>query len=94
MMDKKDKFTLIDVREPHEYQIARIPGAKLIPLGEVMQRARELDTADDIVVHCRSGARSAKAIQQLQKLGFKRLRNLKGGVLAWSQDVDPSVPQY
>jgi sulfur-carrier protein adenylyltransferase/sulfurtransferase len=93
-IDRKDSFVLVDVREPHEYQIAKIPGARLIPLGEVMQRARELDTADDIVVHCRSGARSAKAIQGLQKLGFKRLKNLKGGILAWSQDVDPSVPQY
>ena len=94
LIDRKEKFTLVDVREPHEYQIAKIPGGKLIPLGEVAQRANELDTADDIVVHCRSGARSAKAIQQLQKMGFKRLRNLKGGILAWSQDVDPSVPQY
>lgn len=94
MMDKKDKFTLVDVREPHEYQIAKIPGARLIPLGEISQRANELDTADDIVVHCRSGARSAKAITQLQQMGFKRLRNLKGGVLAWSRDVDPEVPQY
>ena len=92
--DRGDNFTLIDVREPHEYQIAKIPGSKLIPLGEVMQRARELDTADEIIVHCRSGARSAKAIEQLKKLGFKRLKNLKGGILAWSQDVDPSVPQY
>ena len=94
LIDQKGKFTLVDVREPHEYQIAKIPGSKLIPLGEVPQRARELDTADDIVVHCRSGARSAKAIGVLQKMGFKRLRNLKGGILAWSQDVDPSVPQY
>jgi molybdopterin/thiamine biosynthesis adenylyltransferase/rhodanese-related sulfurtransferase len=94
MIDHKDKFVLVDVREPHEYQIAKIPGSRLIPLGEVAERANELDTADDIVVHCRSGARSAKAIQTLQKMGFKRLRNLKGGVLAWSQDVDPSVPQY
>lgn len=93
-MDRKDKFVLVDVREPHEYQIAKIPGAKLIPLGEVAERANELDTADDIVVHCRSGARSAKAIHILQKMGFKRLHNLKGGILAWSQDVDPSVPQY
>jgi adenylyltransferase/sulfurtransferase len=93
-IDKHEKFVLVDVREPHEYQIAKIPGSKLIPLGDVMQRARELDTADDIVVHCRSGARSAKAIHELQKLGFKRLKNLKGGILAWSQDVDPSVPQY
>jgi molybdopterin/thiamine biosynthesis adenylyltransferase/rhodanese-related sulfurtransferase len=93
-IDRKEPFVLVDVREPHEYQIAKIPGSKLIPLGDVMQRAKELDTAVDIVVHCRSGARSAKAIQQLQKLGFKRLKNLKGGILAWSQDVDPSVPQY
>ena len=94
LIDRKDKFTLVDVREPHEYQIAKIPGSKLIPLGDVAQRANELDTADDIVVQCRSGARSATAIRTLQKMGFKRLRNLKGGILAWSQDVDPSVPQY
>ena len=94
MIDHKDKFVLLDVREPHEYQIAKIPGSRLIPLGEVATRSNELDTADDIVVMCRSGARSAKAIYALQKMGFKRLRNLRGGVLAWSQDVDPSVPQY
>jgi sulfur-carrier protein adenylyltransferase/sulfurtransferase len=94
MIDRKETFTLVDVREPHEYKIAKIPGSKLIPLGDIAQRANELDTASNIVVHCRSGARSAKAIQTLQKMGFKRLRNLKGGILAWSQDVDPSVPQY
>ncbi len=93
-MDRKDKFLLVDVREPQEYQLAKIPGAKLIPLGEVAQRARELDRADEIVVHCRSGARSAQAIEELQNLGFTRLKNLKGGILAWSQDVDASVPQY
>ncbi len=94
LIDGHEKFTLVDVREPHEYQIAKIPGSRLIPLGEIAQRANELDTADDIVVHCRSGARSAKAIHALQGMGFKRLRNLKGGILAWSQDVDPAVPQY
>jgi adenylyltransferase/sulfurtransferase len=94
LIDRKAPFVLVDVREPHEYKIAQIPGSKLIPLGEVAERAGELDTASDIVVHCRSGARSAKAIGVLQKMGFKRLRNLKGGILAWSQDVDPSVPQY
>jgi len=93
-MDRKDKFVLVDVREPHEYQIAKIPGGRLIPLGEITQRAHELDTADDIVVHCRSGARSAKAIQALQKMGFKRLHNLKGGILAWSEDVDSTVLKY
>ncbi len=93
-IDHKDNFVLVDVREPHEYQIAKIPGARLIPLGEISQRANELDTADDIVVHCRSGARSAKAIQALQKMGFKRLQNLKGGILAWSDEVDSTVLKY
>ncbi len=94
LMDKKEKFVLVDVREPHEYQIGKIPGSKLIPLGEIAQRANELDTADNIIVHCKSGGRSVKAVQTLQKMGFKRLRNLKGGILAWSEDVDPSVPKY
>jgi adenylyltransferase/sulfurtransferase len=94
IIERKDKFILVDVREPHEYQIAKIPGSRLIPLGDLPSRVNELDSADDIVVHCRSGARSAKAIGILGKMGFKRLRNLKGGILAWSQDVDPSVPQY
>jgi sulfur-carrier protein adenylyltransferase/sulfurtransferase len=93
-LQRKDKFVLVDVREPHEYQIAKIPGSRLIPLGEVAQRANELDTADDIVVHCKSGMRSAKAIKTLQQLGFKKLRNVKGGILAWSDEVDPSVPKY
>jgi adenylyltransferase/sulfurtransferase len=94
LMDRKASFTLVDVREPHEYQIAKIPGSLLIPLGDIARRAHELDTAQDIVVHCRSGSRSAQAIRTLQKLGFKRLRNLKGGILAWSNEVDPSVPKY
>ena len=93
-MDRKDKFTLVDVREPSEYEIAQIPGARLIPLGDVAVRANELDTADDIVVHCRSGVRSAKAIQVLKQLGFKKLTNVKGGILAWSDEIDPSVPKY
>jgi adenylyltransferase/sulfurtransferase len=66
----------------------------LIPLGEIARRADELDRAAEIVVHCRSGSRSARAVHTLQKLGFKKLRNLKGGIRAWSQDVDPSVPLY
>jgi rhodanese-related sulfurtransferase len=93
-MDRKDKFTLVDVREPSEYEIAQIPGARLDPLGDVAVRANELDTADDIVVHCRSGVRSAKAIQVLKQLGFKKLTNVKGGILAWSDEIDPSVPKY
>jgi len=94
MMDEKDPFVLVDVREPHEYEICNIPGAKLIPLGEVPKRMHELNTADQIVVHCRSGVRSAKAVEFLMQAGFRRIFNLKGGVLAWARDVDPSMPSY
>jgi rhodanese-related sulfurtransferase len=87
------KVNLIDVREPYEYDISRIEGAKLIPLGQLMDRVSELDSSKDYVVHCRSGARSAKAILQLQKIGFKKLKNLKGGINAWA-DVDPTVAKY
>ena len=93
-MDAHEPFVLIDVREPHEYQICRIPGSKLIPLGEVPKRMNELDSADEIVVYCRSGMRSAKAVDLLMKSGFGKIHNLKGGILAWSDQVDPSVPKY
>ncbi len=89
-----DKFTLVDVRETQEYQIARIPGSQLIPLGEVAQRANELDTAEEIIVHCKMGGRSAKAIGILQEMGFRKLKNLKGGITAWSEEIDPLVPKY
>ena len=93
-MDAHQPFVLIDVREPHEYQICRIPGSKLIPLGEVPTRMNELDSADEIVVHCKSGMRSARAVELLMKSGFGKIHNLKGGILAWSDQVDPSVPKY
>ncbi len=93
-MDKKDKFVLLDVREPNEFQINRIPGAKLIPLGNIPERVHELDSADEIVVNCHFGGRSAKAVQFLQKMGYKKVKNLVGGIDAWSVDVDPSVPRY
>jgi adenylyltransferase/sulfurtransferase len=93
-MDTHEPFVLIDVREPHEYQICRIPGSKLIPLGEVPRRMSELDSADEIVVHCKSGMRSARAVDLLMKSGFGKIYNLKGGILAWSDQVDPSVPKY
>jgi len=94
MMDENQPFVLIDVREPHEFQICRIPGSKLIPLGEVAKRMHELDSAGEIVVHCRSGQRSARAVEFLMKAGFRKIYNLKGGILAWSDQVDPSVPKY
>jgi sulfur-carrier protein adenylyltransferase/sulfurtransferase len=93
-MDRGDNFVLIDVREPHEYQICRIPGSKLIPLGEVPKRVNELNSADDIVVHCKMGGRSAKAVEFLKQAGFKKVKNMKGGILAWSDQVDPTVPKY
>jgi adenylyltransferase/sulfurtransferase len=92
-IDCGDPFLLIDVREPHEYQICRIPSAKLIPLGELPKRVNELDRGMEIVAHCKSGMRSAKAVDLLKKAGF-RARNMKGGILAWSDKVDPAVPKY
>jgi len=93
-MDRGERFVLIDVREPHEYQICRIPGARLIPLGELPRRVHELDSADEIIAHCRSGVRSAKAVDFLRQAGFRKVKNLKGGILAWSDKVDPTVPKY
>ena len=93
-IDRGDSFVLIDVRETHEYQICRIEYAKLIPLGDLPKRVNELDSADEIVAHCKSGVRSAKAVDFLKQAGFKKVRNMKGGILAWSDKVDPSVPKY
>jgi molybdopterin/thiamine biosynthesis adenylyltransferase/rhodanese-related sulfurtransferase len=93
-IDRKEKFVLVDVREPFEYDISRIPGSKLIPLGELPARLSELDSADDIVLHCKVGGRSAKALRILQEAGFRKLNNLQGGITAWSDDVDPSIPKY
>jgi sulfur-carrier protein adenylyltransferase/sulfurtransferase len=93
-LDRGDKFVLIDVREPHEYKICNIPGAKLIPLGEFPQHVGEFNPDDDIVIHCRSGVRSGKACNVLRAAGFQHVRNVVGGILAWSDQVDPSVPKY
>ncbi len=92
-LDRGDDLFILDVREPHEYQICNIHGT-LIPLGEVPRRAGELDSSREIVVHCRSGKRSAEAAEFLRKAGFRKLWNLKGGILAWSDQVDPTVPKY
>jgi sulfur-carrier protein adenylyltransferase/sulfurtransferase len=93
-IDRGDRFVLIDVREPHEYQICNIPQATLIPLGDLPKRVNELSSADEIVAHCKSGMRSAKAVDFLKQAGFKKVRNMKGGILAWSDKVDSSVPKY
>ncbi|MBI2816939.1 MAG: molybdopterin-synthase adenylyltransferase MoeB [Acidobacteria bacterium] len=93
-IDRGDKFFLLDVRELHEVDICKIPGSYLIPLGQVPARVSELNSADDMVVYCRSGQRSGKAVDFLKKAGFRKIKNLKGGILAWADKVDPSVPKY
>jgi adenylyltransferase/sulfurtransferase len=85
---------LIDVREPREWELARIEGAQLIPLGTLEAAMGSLDRTADIVVYCKTGARSAKAMEQLRAAGFARVRNLAGGIRRWSDEIDPSVPRY
>jgi sulfur-carrier protein adenylyltransferase/sulfurtransferase len=92
-LDRGDDLYILDVREPHEYQICNLNG-HLIPLGEISRRLHELDSSKEIVAHCRSGKRSAEAVEFLRKAGFKKIWNLKGGILAWSDEVDPTVPKY
>jgi sulfur-carrier protein adenylyltransferase/sulfurtransferase len=91
--DRGDDLFILDVREPHEYQICNLHGY-LIPLGELPRRMHELDSSREIVAHCRSGKRSAEAVDFLRKAGFRKIHNLKGGILAWSDEVDSSVPKY
>jgi adenylyltransferase/sulfurtransferase len=93
-LDRGDQLFLLDVREPNEYQINRIAGSTLIPLGEVPRRYAELNPDDEIVVHCKMGGRSAKAADYLRSVGFKRVLNLKGGILDWIDKVDPTQPKY
>jgi len=90
-----DNIQIIDVREPHEFEIARIPGTKLIPLGHVVGRMSEIDPSVETIVHCKGGVRSAKAIEALKRAGYTgKLINLKGGITAWAEDVDPRVAKY
>ena len=94
-IDLGQDVQLIDVREPHEYAIARLPNTTLIPLGQITSRRSEIDPSRDAIVFCKVGLRSAAAVRRLKDAGFTgRLINLKGGILAWSKDVDPSVPKY
>jgi adenylyltransferase/sulfurtransferase len=94
LLDKQEPLFLLDVREPHEWDICRIPGAILIPLGQLPSRMNQLNSADNIVAYCKSGVRSGKAVDLLKKSGFQKIKNLKGGILGWSDKVDPSVPKY
>jgi rhodanese-related sulfurtransferase len=94
-MDEGDDIQLIDVRQPDENAFAKIPGAKLIPLGDVLRRMNEINPSRETVIHCKMGGRSAKAIELLRQAGYAgELKNLKGGITAWSNEVDPKVPKY
>lgn len=94
-LDAGEDIQIIDVRQPDEFAFAKIEGTKLIPLGEVVSRMNEIDETRETVVHCKMGGRSANAIVALQRAGFKgNLINLKGGITAWSNEVDPKVPKY
>tara|TARA_B100000749_G_C18321519_1_gene421064 strand:- start:249 stop:800 length:552 start_codon:yes stop_codon:yes gene_type:complete len=93
-LDHQDDVFILDVRETQEYQICRIPGSKLIPLGDLPKRLSELEGHDEMVVHCKSGVRSAKAVRLLREAGFKKAQNLSGGIMAWIEKIDPSLPKY
>jgi adenylyltransferase/sulfurtransferase len=85
---------LLDVREPHELEISALPGATNIPLGVLAARLSELDSADEMVIFCKAGTRSARALELLLSAGFRKVKNLQGGINAWARQVDPSLPIY
>ena len=93
-LDRHESFLLLDVREPQEFEICRIPGSVLIPLGDLPSRLFELEGRDDMIVHCKSGVRSGKAVKLLREAGYSKARNLKGGILAWINRIDPTLPKY
>jgi sulfur-carrier protein adenylyltransferase/sulfurtransferase len=94
-LDNGDDIQIIDVREANEVAIGKLPGSIHIPLGQILNRMSEIDPSRETVVHCKMGGRSARAIEALQRSGYSgNLMNLTGGILAWSNDVDPSVPKY
>lgn len=95
LLDENDNVQLIDVRQPDEFSFARIPGAKLIPLGEILRRMDELDDTRLAIIQCKMGGRSARAIEVLKQAGYKgELKNLRGGITSWSNEVDPKVAKY
>ena len=93
-LDRHESFLLLDVRQPQEFEICRIPGSVLIPLGDLPSRLSELEGRDDMIVHCKSGVRSGKAVRLLREAGYSKARNLKGGILAWINRIDPTLPKY
>jgi adenylyltransferase/sulfurtransferase len=93
-LTRGDDLDLIDVREPHEWEIARIPGARLVPLGTLIEAFPTLDSARELVLYCKSGARSASAVRQLLSAGYRKVASLAGGIARWSDEVDPTIPRY
>jgi len=93
-LERKESFLLLDVREPQEFEICRIPGSLLIPLGDLPSRLSELEGRDDMIVHCKSGVRSGKAVRLLHEAGYGKARNLRGGIIAWIDRIDPKLPKY
>jgi len=93
-LDRNDRVFILDVRNPEEFQICRIPGSTLLPLPELPQRFRELNQDQEMVIHCKSGMRSLKATNFLRQQGFRKVKNLKGGILAWATSIDPTMPKY
>jgi rhodanese-related sulfurtransferase len=92
-LDKEEDFQLIDVREEFEYEVSNLKGEN-IPLGGLLLEVEKIATDKPVIIHCRSGARSAAAIMQLESQGFTKLYNLKGGILAWAQEIDPNITVY
>ena len=90
----RESLRLLDVREPHELEISHLEGATLIPLGQLAARLSELDSAEEMVVFCKAGTRSARALELLLSAGFRKVKNLKGGINAWAKEIDPSLPIY
>jgi molybdopterin/thiamine biosynthesis adenylyltransferase/rhodanese-related sulfurtransferase len=93
-LQRGEQIKLLDVREPHELEISHLEGAQLIPLGQLAARLSELDSAEEMVVFCKGGTRSARALEVLASAGFRKVKNLKGGINAWAREVDPSMPVY
>jgi adenylyltransferase/sulfurtransferase len=93
-IDRGEQLFILDVRNPEEFQICRIPGSTLLPLPQLPQRFGELDRGREIIIHCKSGMRSLKATQFLRQQGFDKIKNLKGGILAWADKIDPGMPKY
>ena len=92
-LDRKEDLFILDVREPQEYEICNLRGY-LIPLRDLPRRINELDTAREIIVHCKVGGRSRQAVEFMKQAGFRKVKNLVGGIDAWAEQIDPSLPRY